>query len=331
MPLSVNDLASRYDEPGSPRRPTSPPASRSRPSLDSYLQTSTGQLPSVAESSSKSPTPNPDDAARRRQRIADQFADIDLQEKEQRLLAREREIEMRARELELERTNLFNARSNLGDGPSALLSRNPPLQSQPLRPRERTQSLQQQRSSQSDLSAPIISPKRSTSPYSSHLQPPRQGGSEETSEFDRSSNRSRASAEHPDYCGCESCTNTKYKASAVSSPSPTSPSDKSPHLRPATGGDKAKSWMRRLSMPIVAGNAFLDSKKNHSSQNLNKGISSLDVKKNGSTAMFRNGVAEDGMITGPNAAGIGAGGGRRSYDPTGLANRSSTNLGLGRR
>lgn len=309
--MSVNDIASRYEEPSSPRpapRSSSPQISRPRPSLDSYLQKPST---SVEEESTNH------GAAAPRHRLADQ---LELQEKEQQLRAREREIEMKARELERERSNLINARSSIGDGAggprSGLLSRSPPLQSPPLRPRERTMS-------QNDL-MPL---KRSVSPYShspGHLLPPspRIRTSEQNNNYDR--NPSRTSSEHPDYCGCEPCTNAKYNSPSPASMSPASPIN----LRPVAN-EKPKGWIRRLSMPIVVGNAFLDSKKNHSTQNLalngGKGLSSFDSKKNASTTTLRTGATEDGRIA-SNIAGVGVG--RRSYD---VANRSSTNLGLGRR
>jgi hypothetical protein len=84
-------------------------------------------------------------------------------------------------------------------------------------------------------------------------------------------------------------------------------------------------------MPIVVGNSFLDGKKNHSNSYAGKsgGIMSMDSRKNGSTTML-NGVSEEGALT-AGAAGIGANGGRRSYDSGALGNRSVTNLGLSNR
>jgi len=87
-------------------------------------------------------------------------------------------------------------------------------------------------------------------------------------------------------------------------------------LRPV---EKSKpGWIRRLSMDV--GNAFnLDSKKGIGnipigSNQGRSGMFSMDGKKNVSNTALR--VQEDG---------------RRSYEASGISNRSMTNLGIGRR
>ncbi|KAF8149883.1 hypothetical protein B0H34DRAFT_802016 [Crassisporium funariophilum] len=158
---------------------------------------------------------------------------------------------------------------------------------------------------------------------------------------------------HAGNCGCESCSVNKYKT-------PSGPSERqrpSQQQPVATGSkppppEKPKGWIRRLSMPV--GNAFnLDSKRHHSSNNVSsptgnfslgsgigggppsgggsRGLFSMDGKKNASTTALRPpesegqhwmGVKEDGRLGGR------AGGGRRSYEASGMSNRSMTNLGL---
>ncbi|KAJ7593231.1 hypothetical protein C8J56DRAFT_1162124 [Mycena floridula] len=327
LPTSVNDLASRYrnpDEPASPRMMTgSPPISRGRPSLDSYVH---GSLGPVTEGPAVHAPVAEHDPASRRQQLVEQLADLERQEKEQELRSREREFDMRYQERN-RTTSMGNSGADSGQR-SAIASRSPPLQAQPLRPRERQLSLQQRPPSQNELAAPSnTTNNRSHSPYSyrtDHLAPPlspatsRQGGSDETSESPRDT------SEHAPYCGCETCSASKYR----SSPQPKSPT--TTNLRSPVP-EKPKGWMRRLSMPIVVSNAFLDGKKNHSNTNLSVyggktgGLASLDSKKNGSNVALRGGITEDGKIS-PGAAGIGAGG-RRSYDAGGISNRSVTNVG----
>ena len=142
---------------------------------------------------------------------------------------------------------------------------------------------------------------------------------------------------HAAYCGCESCSVNKYK-------------EKPPQTQPqAQRSEKSKGggWIRRLSMPV--GNAFnLDSKKHQSNNSMSsttssnyglgsgiaggpatssKGLFSLDSKKNVSTtALMSSGSGgtlspqEDGRLRGGAV-------GRRSYEASGVSNRSMTNLG----
>lgn len=140
----------------------------------------------------------------------------------------------------------------------------------------------------------------------------------------RSSNQSLVSnlqdVDHAPYCGCDRCSASKYGHAGNITPSPHDlrPPDKPFNLRP----EKPKGWMRRLSMPV--GNAF--SQKSSSNLGISStsygtsksgGIFSLDGRKNGSVVSF---AQEDGRL-----------GGRRSYDPEALGNRSMTNLATTRR
>lgn len=156
-----------------------------------------------------------------------------------------------------------------------------------------------------------------------------------------------ATSEHAPYCGCESCSISKYKHSGTSSvqqpPDPRSQQGQRTDKPSKPGG----SWIRRLSMPV--GNAFnLDSKRAQNNSNsssiysLGNGIGntpanhsrtrlfSMDGKKNASTtallasSMTTPGsqglaVREDGRLRHE----------RRSLETNRTSNnRSVTNLGL---
>ncbi|KAE9400170.1 hypothetical protein BT96DRAFT_919580 [Gymnopus androsaceus JB14] len=304
LPLSVNDLATRY-QPQSDR-------DQSFPSL-----------------SAKANSPEEDDRRRHQQRL-NQLAEMEIKGKERELRLREQEIELRSQELEREKAYLLSRNeANYTREPNGLESpRNP----QPvLRPRERQLSFQQPTKvaahradnyatrpiSQYSASTTHLVPPQSSSPYE-------RGGSDDGSESGArarrdSSNTSSASiSNHAPYCGCENCSAAKYKLTSSS-----------PVASPLRSGvkDKPKGWMRRLSMPIVAGNPFLDSSKRNNSKDSSSGLMSLDSKKNGSTTglgmgVRNNTVMEDGRF--------GAMSGRRSYDAGGISNRSMTNLGLKR-
>lgn len=307
LPMSVNDLATRYrsaDEPSSPRMASYRPL----PNIDTLQQTRLT-----------------DPSYRNRPQ---QTMEQGVINREEELRLRERELEARTRELEQEKANLMKARSSTSNDGYAtprpgLAPRSSQQPSQHLRPRERSLSFQQSQLQRPEMSASNSSNVPSSSPYShqsSHLIPPSPSGAR----------KSGASEDHSDQESSHTNHSSRYQ-----SPSPT-PSSRSP-VSPQKGAqarppEKPKGWMRRLSMPIVVGNAFLDGKKNSGSNSyISKtgGISSMDSRKNGSTTML-NGVTEEGIMS-SGAAGIGAGGGRRSYDSGALGNRSMTNLGLGSR
>ena len=161
---------------------------------------------------------------------------------------------------------------------------------------------------------------------------------------------SNTNTSHASNCGCESCSISKYQSSA----SPNQPTQymQSTALSANQRPEKKTSggWIRRLSMPV--GNAFgLDSKRHQSHNSVistkgvyargagvasspvseRRGLFSMDGKRNASTTALRlpggsgREVQEDGRISG---SGEGLGAGRRSYDASGISNRSMTNLGL---
>ena len=377
LPLSVTDLAFRYqptDGPTSPHtRATSPPVSRQLPfpPLDTVAQARQAEssfqerslpgaynsMPTPGPSSSTSNvTPTPDDeAARRRRQQIEERVEVELHEKERELREREREIEMRARELERERAQLMDAR---GDEYPSDTSRGYTSPQPQLRPRERQTSFKLQQRPRSQLDLPSnsrSSPPADTRPQSryshstTHLAPPpssSQSPSQPSSSHSHSNyskprppsplhahsqQQHEGASEHAPFCGCDTCSVAKYKErKAAPSPHDLRPPAKPIALRP----EKPKGWMRRLSMPV--GNAFsLDSKKNTtglgSTMSGKGGMYSLDGKKNLSSTMLSargGGVQEDGRLGGGGAEGRG---GRRSYEASGISNRSATNLGMGGR
>ncbi|KAJ4494920.1 hypothetical protein C8J55DRAFT_497953 [Lentinula edodes] len=329
LPLSVNDLATRYQSPASPSsprpRPLSPNGTRTSHTLDTLRQ---GEV-SRDQPSPSSPTNRPsgsellEDERRRHQQRLNQLAELEIQDKERELRLREQEIKLRSQELEREKAMLISRNEVVFTRePSDLesIARNP---QPPLRLRDRQLSFQQpQKSGAHTDAASSPFPSRPLSQYSSasttNLVPPRPssyGASDAGSAYtrrDSSQNSSTSTSNHAPYCGCENCSASKYKTSSpLASP-----------VRPEK--EKPKGWMRRLSMPIVGGNAFLDSKKNKDSgYGTGKGVRSLDSRKNASTTGLITSITEEGRF--------GAVSGRRSYDSGGISNRSTTNLGLNTR
>ncbi|KAJ4477213.1 hypothetical protein J3R30DRAFT_3703474 [Lentinula aciculospora] len=332
LPLSVNDLATRYQYPDSPSssrsRPLSPNGSRTLPPLDTLRQGEVLRDQVSTSSPSASHTRGSDhaiieDERRRQQQRFNQLAELEIQGRERELRMRGQEIELRSQELEREKAMLIS-RSEvvLTREPTDLesIARSP----QPaLRVRDRHLSFQQPQKSTAQRhdapSAPFTG--RPSSQYSSAsttnlIPPPPSSGNSDTGRTsprrDGSQNSSTSTSNHAPYCGCENCSASKYKMS-------------SPLASPVrTDKERPKGWMRRLSMPIVAGNAFLDSKKNKDSgYGPGKGVRSLDSKANTSTTGLRTNTTEEGRF--------GAVSGRRSYDAGGVSNRSMTRLGLNAR
>jgi hypothetical protein len=340
LPLSVNDLASRYrpgDGPSSPQpgpssprlKPSSPPPPRQLPLVPSAPSTPPRQSNSYQEHTPhNSTTVQDDEASQWRRQKTDELAELELKEKQMKLRERERDIEMRTRELERDRLRLMNAREE--DGPvntnmNDKSRRNPDPQLQPLRPlRPRSQIDLGQASANASNNVAPLSPLRPRFSYSSsHLVPPSPSRyspqastpPDSRSPFLHSNSSSRQSSQqhedkppHAPSCGCETCSVAKYRT-----PSPTQQLDLRPPTKPLTIRPVEKSkpgWIRRLSVPV--GNAFnLDSKKSMGN------IGGLGSGKNGSTSSFGTAIFHDG---------------RRSYEATAMSiNRSMTNLKMGGR
>ncbi|KDR76296.1 hypothetical protein GALMADRAFT_279447 [Galerina marginata CBS 339.88] len=142
LPLSVNDLATRYqpsDTPLSPRaRAISPPVARQQ-SLP-LLETAARQ----AQESYLDRIPNPDEDARRRQRY-DELGLVEQEAREKHLRERERELEMLGRELERDRVRLHTLREDEKSGEQEEYREGSTQPGQfGLRPRERRTSLRHQ-------------------------------------------------------------------------------------------------------------------------------------------------------------------------------------------
>ncbi|KAG1754090.1 hypothetical protein EDD22DRAFT_913709 [Suillus occidentalis] len=193
LPMSVSDLASRYqpiDEPMTPRR---------SPTID---RQAVNQDPPAFHD-----IPIGEDIRMRRQRI-EQLAELEFKEKEHELRQRERELDQRTRDFEHDRMRFLDARG--------------------------------------DLIRTSDTPKRP------HATPFQHKG-------------------HAPFCGCETCSVTKYKTPEVSpSPRDLRPPEPPILLRP----EKPSGWIRRLSMPAVGAAFSLDAKKNASATSLKFGLSS---------------------------------------------------------
>ncbi|KAI0749964.1 hypothetical protein C8Q80DRAFT_1100838 [Daedaleopsis nitida] len=285
LPTSVSNLANRYEPVGGMPNVThqqtgSPTRERTRPSMEHSRMpepSSTTATTATASRYSAAPSgPSTEEIAVRRQRI-EELEELELREREHELRMKEREIEQRARELERERLHLLSARSGpngslVNDGTRATGG-----------PRISTT----QRPSMDNLGSRYPS---SYSQSTTQLVPP----SSQAVSRQPSSQPSSPANDHAPYCGCESCSASKYKSNSRG------PVESPVMLRPEKprGG-----WIRRLSMPVV-GNAF-----------------SLDSKKNGSTT---------GIAGGPgyrNSMAFTGEDGRLQTDLSGgIRNRSTTNV-----
>lgn len=404
IPLSVNDLASRYkpsDAPLSPQaRTSSPPVSRqqSLPLLDTAARQAKDSYQDYIPlpSNRNIPSPNEERHLRQQQRN-EELAIAERRAKEQEIKEREQELEMRAQELERERARLRSLReeeSNISQSQSGQFG---------LRPRERRTSLRHQlqrplsqmtidntQDNTSNVSAGPFTPRQKSqyaysgsylapplSPSTQPLASPKRGqysplpsprtvepayesrSGDNYSENNNSTTNSTSS--HASNCGCELCSVSKYAAAGKQSleyqSRQTHPPERGQPQRVDSKPDKPKSWMRRLSVPV--GNALgLDSSKKNQSSNSgstvyslgsgvgnmpaggSRGLFSMDAKKNASTTALssrspdvhhgadRNpGVREDGGL-GLQGRADAISPGRRSYDVSGVSNRSMTNLGV---
>lgn len=322
----MSDLASRYqssDGLSSPHaRAASPSFSRQLPPPDTITRTRQLETPNkAAPSPSVGPTVDEEATRRRRQRL-DGSAERELTEKERQLEERERAVAILEREVQarvLERDHARLPGLNNGGG---YVGDNSPVTTPPQSRRRATspQMGQQRRYSQVDAS-----PTSSTHPqprYSynpTHLAPPSlpsaTRAAQHTSHSQPTSpSRGDIPSPHAPNCGCETCSVIKYKSPAMAHSA--SAYDLRPPEKPITlRSEKPKGgWMRRLSMPVVMGNAFsLDSKRNSNAYSLGAGIAGGKNARGG----VGEGVAHEGIRGG-------MAGNRRSYE---AGNRSMTNLG----
>lgn len=301
LPLSVSNLATRYDS--TPNPPLSPGRSGARSPIEDrrhYISEQPLQMPSPSTSpyhrgeTSTEPFPATHntgtslagayDHALRQQRV-DRSHEMSLREHEHQLRLREQEINLKAKELELERARLLHAQALRSD---AFLNS------------DGRYSAPSRQLVDSPSSSPVLQPHRLQSQSSTSLATPSHNATYNTSSSSRSpiSPSSSKPIDHAPSCGCESCSIAKYRTEGRSQPSPRDlrPPEQPFALRP----EKPKGWIRRLSMPVINATFSSDSKK---------GISSTSFAANSG---YRNSMAfpdEDGRIR--------SDGGR---------NRSSTNL-----
>ncbi|KAI8969869.1 hypothetical protein BD414DRAFT_502414 [Trametes punicea] len=300
LPTSVSTLAHKYEPtasttPVSRQGTGSPIQERARVAVDSYSRmpepTPAGQdAPgngATTRYSSVPTTPTSEEIALRRRRI-EELEELELREREHELRMKEREIEQRARELEMERQRLQTARSGRSDGYMSDSSRGGITGGQsPTTQRLPMETLPGSRypSSYSQSTNNLVPPPSSQGARQSSSQPSTPG---------------IQPTDHAPYCGCESCSASKYKVRDVAQRRDSRPPEPPINLRP----EKPKGgWIRRLSMPVVSNAFSLDSKR---------GISAAGIA--GSPG-HRNSLAfaeEDGRLY---------------TDLTGgIRNRSSTNL-----
>ncbi|KAF7312366.1 hypothetical protein MIND_00249900 [Mycena indigotica] len=311
LPLSVSDLASRYQPDSAPTSPqrSSPVQTRSpqqQPaSPDRYPGIGLGERSNSAGFGRPLPTPSssrlPDDTQRNQQAL-DEVAELEFLEKEKMLQEREREISLRAQELEAERANLRNLRGEDSKPQLRPRERKTSFRTSPLpRPQSQLETRSQQPS--------YVGNTHSHSYSTTHLVPPQA----QPTPSSRSSNSSVDGTPHAISCGCEACSVQHYKSPSNRAPSP---HDLRPPEKPFTlRTEKPKGWIRRLSMPAVS-NAFSLDKKSPKMYSLDAGRRGV----NGSATALHI-VDEEGRM-----------GGRRSYDAGAVGNRSVTSLvGAGRR
>jgi hypothetical protein len=304
LPLGVNELASRYkpmDVPASPRQlmassadeqqPRSLEVLSPRPTLYSADRTPNGGYIRFPSPSTEANMEELARLRRQREELAEQEREQErkqeMKQKEQTFEDRQQEIEMRTRELEKGRALTDNSRDSDACSDAGYTAKT-----------TRTNDLPEPQRHYSQFDSPTPAIPRGRYSYSTtHLVPPSSSMQLSHSQSQPSSppneNRASTTADHADFCGCESCSASKYGIRNIPSPHDLSPPELPSTLRP----DKPKGWIRRLSMPM--GNAFsLDSKKSNPSL------------KNGMTSL----VSEDGRI-------------RRSFEQGGISNRNMSNVG----
>ena len=237
LPMSVSEIASRYqpvDEPMSPRRTASPIVDRFPP--DTPTRMSARDLP-IDEIE-----------IRKRKLRIEELAELELKEKEYELRQRERDLNQRARDFERDRFQFLHSRpepGNASDGPKG--PRNSPFQHK-RGSKSVTHINIPSTTSSSGVSPTLTRPSTSHSPTRSPLLPPK---------------------DHAPFCGCDTCSVSKYKvADASPSPRDLRPPESPILLRP----EKPKGWIRRLSMPSVNVAFSLDAKKNASAISLKAGL-----------------------------------------------------------
>ncbi|KAI0688214.1 hypothetical protein BC835DRAFT_1373530 [Cytidiella melzeri] len=285
LPLSVTNLATRYEAVAEIQDPRQEPKSliEERPISTDVRQTESRELPA----SQRQPSPQSpslytsalaeDNAAQRRHRIRELQA-LEFREQEHEFRLKQRDMEQRTRELEQDRQRLVNARTYRSNSPAQA--------------RQATHKPSNQFASnlvESPSSSPVLN---SRQPYLSSTSQPRPQvfpspdmglrfpSSQSSASQPSSPSLYKQSSEHqrhPDSCGCAACSFSKYNTRPALNPMISSTSllpPDSPALSSNSHSrtEKPKGWIRRLSMPVM-GNAFSsESKKGISSANYMTGV-----------------------------------------------------------
>lgn len=315
LPLSVSNLANRYESVAEAQdarhESRTSVEDQRRTSADAFSQGRSSPVTPrpVFSSSQSSPSyspatfgPSDDDIVRRRQRIRE-LEELELREQEHELRQKEREIGQRAKELERDRQRLLNARGYHNESPT-----------------QRTaQKLQLQNTSSTSLydspsGSPVTSSRHPYASNPSQLPTPmnQRFPSQQSSNSQPSSPMYSSMAGHSESCGCEACSVSKYnpppqRVRHVPSSQSLRPPDSPVTSRPKEKMEKPKTWIRRLSMPVM-GNAFSNPS---------------DTKKGISSTSFANATNHRNTLVVPDEDGRVRG----SVIADSPKNRSVTNLG----
>ena len=208
-----------------------------------------------------------DEIARRRHRIRE-LEDLELREQEHELRLKEREIESRSRELERDKQRLLMARTYRrgNDSPTQAQQgfRGPTIDlGESSLPSTGLNSRHPFPTSANQAQTPLTLAPAMTQRFAS---------SQSASSQPSSPSVNNSPSAHPDTCGCEACSITKYNTRPSVHPTVSSATPRPPADNPVTSSAPTRrGWIRRLSMPVV-GNAFSsDSKKGISSANYASG------------------------------------------------------------
>ncbi|KAI6128932.1 hypothetical protein EDD16DRAFT_27287 [Pisolithus croceorrhizus] len=307
LPMSVSEMASRYqpvDEPMSPRRMAASPSTDRFPPLTVPSETPMRQM-------ARDMQIDENEIRKRKQRI-EELAELELKEREYALRQRERELNQRSRELEKDKLQFLHSRPDLSStGSSASMGDGPkgPRNGRFVHKRG-SQSVSHiivphPSSSSSSIVTTTSNPTAIVSTSTPHLPLPMPMPVPLPSPANvpsHSPSRSQSSTplpakDHAPFCGCDTCSVAKYRLSNTSpSPRDLRPPEPPIMLRP----EKPKGWMRRLSMPSVSGALSLDAAKKNAAglAGLKHGLP-LPVGENGRLRKqsFEQGVPGTGAVT----------------------------------
>lgn len=221
------------------------------------------KLPSISSTSAPSvQSPTTEQIAARRRRI-EELEELELREQAHALRERERQVELRAFDLERERERL-RVLSAATTVPITTAPAPAPAMATviPRVPHGRPYSQNGYSYSASHLALPRATPLVSSSSSGAGDAPrPRPTSQYGSEPFPRTQSSPASTAtstpspipqppiDHAPYCGCYACSAAQYRQ----------PPSSQPQL--PTRVEKPKSWMRRLSMPVVGGAFSSDSKK----------------------------------------------------------------------